>query len=372
MLLTAGKLMVVVATLLCVSCTSSDVCSSSYSLSTDVLGLSYEVLMWPPGMQDGEQAAFSVAASTSSSTNVRVRFPPATNDCVIVFGAVRIDCGQTIDFTLLGMETATFTSTTTDLSGTLVEASMPVAVYASNSLVTIGPSNVTDATSEQLFPVPAWGRQFVVAPVPDNNQSGYSIRVTCGSAVNVAVEVAGITHLLSSQRPLTVDVADNRPTYVNVVGAGGSDVQLVQFVRGATVSTDSGAPAALVVPAAERFSDAYNFTAAAGYIEYVSVVCRQSDISGLRLNGQPLGVPDSAWLNVDNSSDWVTTAVRLQSSTSYTLEHTGQRQFGAYSYGYILGQCAFARPAGASLPLQVIYLSEHHYFSRYSLVAPQR
>lgn len=357
-MITAGKLLVAVATLRCVSCTGSEVCSSTYSLSTDVLGLSYEVLMWPPGRQDDEQASFSVVATASTSTNVRVRFPPATNDCVIVFGAVRIDCGQTVDFTLLGTETATFTSTTTDLSGTLVEASMPVAVYASNSLATIGPSNVTDATSEQLFPVPAWGRQFVVAPVPDNNQSGYSIRVTCGSAVNVAIEVAGITHLVTSQRPLTVDVADNRLTYVNVVGAGGSAVQLIQFVRGATVSTDSGAPAALVVPAVERFSELYNFTTAAGYIDYVSIVSRPSDINGLRLNSQPLGVPDSAWLSVENSSDWLTTAVQLQASTSYTLEHTGQRQFGAYRYGYIRGQCAFGHPAGASLPLQVVYSSD--------------
>ena len=361
MLITAGTLLVAVVTLQCVSCTSRDVCFDSYSLSTDVLGLTYEVLMWPPGRHDDEDVSFSIVASTSSSTNVRVRFPTATDDCVIVFGAVRLDCGQTIDFTLLSMETATFTSTTTDLSGTLVEASMPVAVYASNSLVMIGPSNVTDSSREQLFPVSAWGRQFIVAPVPDNNQSGYSIRVSCGSEVNVAVDVAGVTHQLTSQRPLTIDVADNRPTYVNVVGASGSAVQLIQFVRGATVSADSGAPAALVVPAVDRFSDVYNFTTAARYVEYVSIVTRQSDVSGLQLNGQPLNVSNSTWLNVDNSSDWVTTAVQLLALTSYTLEHTGQRQFGAYIYGYIRGQCAFTYPAGASLPLQVIYAPEHYY-----------
>ena len=355
--------MIAVATLQCVSCVTHDVCSNSYSLSTDDLGLTYEVLVWPPSIQDHTEASFSVVAtSTWTSTNVRVRFPTASDDCLIVFGAAQLDCGQTLNFTLLSMEIASFTSTTTDLSGTLVEASVPVAVYANNSRVTIGPSNVTDSTSEQLFPVSAWGRQFIVAPVPDNSHSGYSIRVTCGTAVNVNVDISGIAYDLTSQRPLTIGFPDNRPAYVNVIGDSGSDVlQLVQFVHGATVVADSGAPAALVVPAVERFNHAYNLTARYGYIAYVSIVIHQSDISGLRLNGQPLTVHDSAWLYVDSNNNWVTAAVHLPSSKSSTLEHTGQRQFGAYSYGYIRGHCAFAHPAGASLPPQVIYSSNHCY-----------
>jgi len=270
-----------------------------------------------------------------------------------MFGSVRLYCGQTIDFTLLSTVVATFTSTTSDLSGTLVEASMPVAVYTSNARVMIGPSNVSGSTSEQLFPMSAWGRHFIVAQVPDNYQTGYSIRVSCGRADNVTVDVDGVPHQLTSQRPLTVDFPDNRPAYISVVGDSGTTVQVVQFVRGATVATDSGAPAALVLPAVERFSNVYNWSSLViGDVEFVTVVVRQADISGLRLNGQAINVSDSAWLIVSNSSDWVAAAVQL-SASSYSLEHTGQRQFGAYIYGYIPARCAFAYPAGASLPLQV-------------------
>jgi len=310
--------------------------------------------MWPPDSHADTEVSFSVVASTSTLTNVRVRFPPAPDDCAILFGAVRLDCGQTIDFTLLDAEIATFTSTTTDLSGTLVEASLPVAVYAKSTRVTIGPSNVTDSASEQLFPFSAWGTEFVVAPVPDNSQSGYSVRVSCGSAFGVSVDIAGIVRQLTPQRPLTVGFADNRPARVTVVGGSGNGVQVMQFVHGATVAADSGAPSALVVPAVQRFSNVYNLRAADGYIEYVSVVSRLSDVSGLRLDGRPLGLADSAWIDVDSSSDWVTAAVQLPASRSSTLEHDGRQEFGAYSYGYIRGHCAFAHPAGASLPLQVI------------------
>jgi len=288
------------------------------------------------------------------SASVRVSFPPGSADCAIMFGAVRLDCSHPVDFTLLSSETATFASTTTDLSGTLVEASTPVAVYARNRNALIGSGNVTDSTAEQLFPVAAWGRQFVAAPVPDNQQSGYSIRLSCGSGGNASVVISGAVHHLSRQRPLTVHFASNQPAYISVID--GPPVQLVQFVRGAMVDTDSGAPAALVIPAVERFSHVYNITAVPGFINYVSVVARRLEVGGLRLNSQTLSTA-SSWVNI--SSDWATTAIRLTPATSYVLEHTGQRPFGAYSYGYISGRCAFANPAGASLPLQVSSL----YFS---------
>jgi len=344
-----GRVLIVVATLQCVSCTNQDGCSRSYGLSTNYLGLNYEVLVWPPSNHSESEASFSIVAATSTSTNVRVQFPSWQDNCVITFRAIRLDCGQTLDFTLSSMQTATFRSTTTDLSGTLVEASMPVAVYADNSRITIGPGNVNDSTSEQLFPISSWGREFVVAPIPDNSQSGYSIRVSCGSAGNVSVAVDGVEYELNMRRPLTVDFGDNRPTYVNVVSAGA--LQLMQFVRGATVATDRGAPAALTVPAVERFTHTYTMTPDDAFTEYMSIVARRSDVSGLRLNGLPLSV---TWLDV-GSSGWVTAAVPLMASETDTLEHTGQKPFGAYSYGYTAGHCAFAYPTGASLPLQVYF-----------------
>ena len=353
-MMTIGSLLAA-AVLQCVSCIHRDVCSSTYSLSTDYLGFIYEVLAWPPSGKADSEVSFSVVASELTSTDVRVRFPPVTGDCVIMLGPFPLDCGQTVDFTLFGVDIATFTSTTTDLSGTLVKASMPVAVYANNSRVTIGLSDVRGSTSEQLLPMSTWGRQFVVAPVPDNSHSGYSLRVSCGNASNIAVDVDGVAHQLLSQNPLTVDFPDNRPTYVNVVDGSRTAVQVVQFVRGATVATDSGAPAALVVPPIQMFSNVYNLTVVHGCTQYVSIVSHRSDISGLQLNNHQLGLSDSVWLNVDSSSDWVSAAVQLPTSGFYRLEHTGQRQFGAYIYGYIRGHCAFAHVAGASLPHQVIY-----------------
>jgi len=248
--LTAGRLLVAVAGVVqCVSGVSHDGCSSSYRLSPEHLGYSYEVLAWPP---DDGHAWFGVVSSSPTSTRVRVTFPPGPASCVIEFGAISLVCGQTVDFTLVGVETATFTSSTVDLSGSFVDASAPVAVYAGNSHVAIGPGNVTDSTQEQLFPVSAWGGEFVVAPVPDNAQSGYSLRVSCARAVNVSVDVAGLVHHLTSQQPLTLDFADNRAVYVSVVD--GSAVQLMQFVRAATTAADSGAPAALVIPPVDRCS----------------------------------------------------------------------------------------------------------------------
>jgi len=98
----------------------------------------------------------------------------------------------------------------------------------------------------------------------------------------------------------------------------------------------------------------YQLTAESGYIHYVSIVVHQSDVDTLQLDGQALGISSSSWLNVDSPSDWVTAAVSLApASAPYTLQHAGQRHFGAYRYSYIRSHCAFAHPAGASLPLPV-------------------
>ena len=81
-----------VASLQCVSCVD-DGCSSSFSLPSEYLGYTYEVLVWPP--TDAE-ASFSVVTpgSASTSTRVRVTLAPGTARRAVEFGAVRLDCGQ--------------------------------------------------------------------------------------------------------------------------------------------------------------------------------------------------------------------------------------------------------------------------------------
>jgi hypothetical protein len=174
--------------------------------------------------------------------------------CNIRFGpSVHLQCGDFIRLTMLGSESATFVSHDVDLSGTFIDSSLPVAVYAANANIAVGPATgVTDSTSSQLFPASAWGTRFAVAPVPNNVQSGYSIRVSSGNRDGTSLTVVGretVVHGLASRRALTLDFPSNEAVYI----VASAPVQVVQFVRGATVSSDAGAPASLVIPAVENF-----------------------------------------------------------------------------------------------------------------------
>ena len=156
--------------------------------------------------------------------------------------------------TLFGSESVTFFSSNVDLSGTIIAASDRVAIFAANEGITIGPAiGVIDSTSSQLFPVSNWGQNYAVAPIPDNAQSGYSVRVTSGglAGISITATINAVTtrYQMQPNVPLTVDVPDNSAAYITA----SAPVQVIQYVRGATVATDAGAPASLVLPAREFF-----------------------------------------------------------------------------------------------------------------------
>jgi IgGFc binding protein len=174
--------------------------------------------------------------------------------CNIRFGPViHLQCGDVVQLTMLGTESATFYSRDFDLSGTIIESSAPVALHAANADTAIGPSlGVVDSTASQLFPMSAWGTRYAAVPIPNNAQSGYSIRVTSGGRDGTSLTVTGNAtkvYVLRSRQALTLDFPLNEAVYI----VASAPVQVVQFVRGATVSSDSGAPAALVLPSVENF-----------------------------------------------------------------------------------------------------------------------
>lgn len=52
---------------------------------------------------------------------------------------------------------------------------------------------------------------------------------------------------------LTVDVDDNSFGYLEVTSGSSSSVQVVEFVRGATVAGDTGLPASIVLVPSDQF-----------------------------------------------------------------------------------------------------------------------
>lgn len=285
---------------------------------------------------------------------------PGDRKCDVSFGRIRLFCGDVIHLHLLPFETASFHSRS-DLSGTTVTSSTgKVAVYAGNSGITVGPGSVTDQTMSQLLPVTQWGARgveddadsfydYVVPSIPDNDHSGYSIRVSSGGVnTSVVAVTTGDTrrHVLRAGQVLTLDFADNVPVLLRA----DAPLQVVQFVRGAAVPSDSGAPASQIIPERRQYASLYAFTNPPGYVHYVIVVIDSSaSLAGLVVDDVTVETDDdgSGWTPVGGAT-LVTRGILMMRDGYSTVSHRAGVKFGAFRYSYIRGNCAYAYPAGVA------------------------
>jgi len=112
-----------------------------------------------------------------------------------------------------------------------VSSDNAVSVIAGNAAITIGAGTIQDSSMSELFPVPAWGQTFGVAPIPGNYADGYSLKIGSGLyTASVMVTVGGASPQMYTVQPNTVQliavrgnfatsITSNVPIQVCYVGA---------------------------------------------------------------------------------------------------------------------------------------------------------
>jgi len=192
-----------------------------------------------------------------------------------------------------------------DLTGTLVTADNPIAVFSGNQNGTVVGSvaDVADHMIEQMPPISTWGSDFVVVPiVPRFGSPGDRVRVLAHeNGTRVKVEVNGTieeTTLSAGQShefdllPASV-VRTSKPSLV------------VQFKKEVALSEVTG-PFMMLVPPVSQFSRQYLFrTPGAPFSgltgsNRLNIVVKVGDEANLRLNGAALPAT-TAWTSVSNS-----------------------------------------------------------------------
>jgi hypothetical protein len=142
---------------------------AALALPVDALGTQYYVLTYAPQ----SAAQFAVVASSDETT---VTITPTTD----LLGGFEV--GVPFSLTLnrgdgfLG-QSAGGTGAEGELSGTLIESSAPIAVTMGNVAAEVPPATgAGDLLMEFAPPIPAWGTEYVVAPLPQRpNGSAYRI-----------------------------------------------------------------------------------------------------------------------------------------------------------------------------------------------------
>jgi uncharacterized delta-60 repeat protein len=217
--------------------------SSNALLPISELGREYRVQTWPTGLGSGSHIV--VVAALPGSTAVTVR------NSVAAGGK---PAGTPIQVTLQQGDAYHLVADDAegDMSGTLVSANRPVAVFGGHSCANIPNIEVEfcDQTFEQMEPLDRWGTDFIAVPFATRSsdvlrvlahESGTDVEIDGDIVTTLA---AGQTYSFSRSNP--VRIRTSRPAVV------------AQFAKGCKVDQIGqlcpGDPAMLVVPPRSAWS----------------------------------------------------------------------------------------------------------------------
>ena len=166
-------------------------CDAFLALPTDVLGTRYyPVTFWPATTQI--QVAVLV---TVDGTTVGITFQRDLEIAIIYQGASFVG-GDTMTIFLRRYDILIIQSES-DLTGTLIEADNPIAVFSGNKFAELpGPNNARPSShlTEQIPPLGTWGTTFVAFPIPhiDNSATNRFLKFVA-EYDNTEINIPGVS-----------------------------------------------------------------------------------------------------------------------------------------------------------------------------------
>lgn len=378
---------------------------ASLLLPTNVLGKSYRVLAWPHRQTEaGSQplaSNFAVVGATPGDTQVTVKVSVAT---VAGTNVPALNAGQTWTTTLAQYEVLNLESRDpfTDLTGSTVEASAPVAVFGGHVCANTPLSRCVggfcsydpiieckvsedcpiigacDHLEEQLQPVAAWGQTYVLGRTWPRGKAPDLIRVLASQDLThvtldppgaaVPVLGAGKVHefeimdhvVLTADKPVLVGQyleGQNAPYAAHSACAStpfGKCCAMngsVSLPCAKTCNTDKdcdtpddaniGDPSFIVGVPVEQFRQEYVFLVPTKYaFSYVNITAPVD--AQVALDDNPLTV---GWTPVGTGGSWTVLRLQLQPG-SHTL--SSDRKIGVVVYGWDQ-YVSYGYPGGMSL-----------------------
>jgi hypothetical protein len=250
------------------------------------------------------------------------------------------------DIVLNRGETYEVQSTNGDMTGSLVQSSLPVAVFGGH-----GCANVPlgypycDHLVEQMPPLSSLGTSFLSLPL-GGRANGDTFRVLAtqdgtdlyvNGALAATLGLGAFWEVNNVEIPQVIET--NKPAIV------------MQYANGNEWDPNvpaNGDPAMIMIPPTQQFQRGYSFsTPVEGYgTNFVNVVCRDVDAGGIHLDGalvnqnlfQPIG-----------ASGYVGAQVPLTLG-SHRIDSADQQPFGIYVYG-LDSDDAYGYPGGLSLEI---------------------
>lgn len=322
---------------------------ASLLLPVHSLGDRYRAACWPHDTSfiDGTGFAdYLTVVATEDETLVRI---VPTADIIAGASVPAVQAGALLEMTLnraevLQVEGDNSVSGRSDLTGSLVTADKPVAVFSGNECANVpGGVGMCDHIEEQLFPVHAWGQHYFVVKFEPRKTEDDLYRIIAdeeGTEVETTPPIDGF--------PVTLDGGE----FFEFVYDGDFEIDasqpisVVQYMTGSQYCGQDydaiGDPAMLVALPDEQFIDEYIFLTPENYLEdYINVIA-PANISSITLDDEELD--SSLWVDFP-SGDYRRARVPVEPGVHH-LKAT--QAVGVIVYGYD-DDVSYAYPGGAYL-----------------------
>ncbi|XP_064630879.1 IgGFc-binding protein-like [Lineus longissimus] len=326
------------------------------ALPTDVLGRNYLVLSYREPKRKRGRSTFLVATG-EYPTSIAVQLPKKKLDKIYFDFNGKSYKGGTSLVLRLERYTAFQVSSTLDLTGTQVVSDRPVAVYAGNERESVTIPNKTTESSdylvEQLPSVNRWGQDFITTPVKGISV-GQKFRVLA-SEDDTEIKINGKVVKTINRTEFFTYIANSTEAYAFVTSS--RPVLLAQFGASISRSKDdvqSDSFMALITPI-QQYGKNYVFstitqmqTTRGGLIKnFVNVVARTDQMSGLVVDGQPLVVAKVPLTEI-KGTNYTATQFEIPAGSHSVSHQDATAVYFILIYGLVAYE-AYGCPAGMVL-----------------------
>lgn len=330
---------------------------ASLLLPVTAQGKEYFVVNWPTqvlpnfmGFDPEDQHSYvTIVSTTPGETNINVT-PTAqiqAGDGVPNFspGATRsisMRFGQVLNLQASSGQVGG----ANDLSGTHILADQPVAVFAGHEEAVIGNAEIdrdsccADHLEQQLFPVEAWGTDYIATRSPDRGDSQDHWRIVSAEddvTVNFNPPQNGASSVTLNRGEVTAFYSKES---FEVQASG--KISIGQFLVSQEQTLDvTGDPAMILTVPSNQFRTDYHLLTPQGYSSDFVVVTRHAG-SEVRLDGTAIGDGEFAPVGAGN---WEAATVPVEPGL-HVLE--GDDEFGLQAYGFD-NAVSYGYPGGLNL-----------------------
>jgi len=242
----------------------------AYLLDSSALGSNYMVASQGGGFGEGSQVAIH---ATQNNTNVT--FTPTV--------------GAPVNVTLNAGQTYKYAGGTTNLTGSSVVASAPVAVFAGHECAQVPDGLVAcDTLLEQMIPTDKLSKTYAVSAsqAAGVSQIQSDIVRVIATVDNTQVTVNGVVVATINKGQFhEFQVAQNTGASIE----GSSPIMVAQYLTGTGNSGGATDPAMSLVPGSDTWLDEYRLATPSGaqdfVNDYASIVINTADLASLKLDG---------------------------------------------------------------------------------------